>query len=231
MISAARTNLAEQVAQELVARIERTGLQPGDAIPSESALAEELDVNHLIIREAIRMLSARELLVSSQGRPARVSTPSARVLAQMLDFRVRQQSLQIPDILHTRRVVECELARVAARRAAAGEVHVENAAALLDQMADVVEDPDRFVEFDVGFHAAIGEAAGAELLQLILTALEPVLLRTRRATYEARVSRGETHESTLAAHREILRAIARGDEDAAADAMSRHLEETGRDAP
>src|SRR5690625_5047465 len=229
-MSVARTNLAEQVAEELVARIERTGLQPGDAIPSESALAEELDVNHLIIREAIRMLTARELLVSSQGRPARVSTPSARVLAQMLDFRVRQESLEIADVLSTRRLVECELARLAARRVAAGEGRVEEAADFLDRMEDAAQDRDRFVEFDVRFHAAIGEVAGAELLKLILSAFEPVLLRTRRSTFEARVKRGESHESTLAAHREILRAIARGDEGGAADAMGRHLEETGHDA-
>lgn len=87
----ARTTLAEQVATGLIGEIERTGLQVGDEIPPEAKIARQFGVNRLAVREAIRTLSAREILVSSQGRRARVNTPSAGVLAQMLDFRVRQQ--------------------------------------------------------------------------------------------------------------------------------------------
>ena len=229
-MSVVRTTLAEQVAAELLTRIERTGLRPGDPIPSEAELADEFDVNRLAVREAIRMLTAREMLVSSQGRPARVSTPSAHVLAQMLDFRVRQQSLEISDILDTRRLVEGELARQAARRVERGEADGAAAQEILRLLEDVGEDREQFVELDVRFHAAVAETAGAELLQLILSSFETVLLRTRRETYDARQRRGEGHGSTMAAHRAILDAILAGDEDAAAQAMEAHLDETRRDA-
>ncbi|WP_129667929.1 FadR/GntR family transcriptional regulator [Phytoactinopolyspora endophytica] len=226
-----RTTLAEQVASELVERIERMALRPGDPIPPESQLAEDFGVNRLVVREAIRMLAAREILVSSQGRQARVSTPSARVLAQMLDFRVRQESLSLEDVIQTRRLVECEVARLAARRVRSGEAGVTETAALLEAMSGAVDDRDKFVDLDVKFHAAISEAAGAELLRLILTSFETILLRARRSTYDARAARGEGHEVTLRAHRSILAAIEAGDEQGAAAAMEEHLQETKRDIP
>lgn len=228
-MTVARTTLAEQVAAGLIREIERMGLQVGDEIPPEGEIAREFGVNRLAVREAIRTLSAREILVSSQGRPARVSTPSAGVLAQMLDFRVRQQSLDLEDILDTRRVVECELARLAALRVGEGTAEASAAAALLDEMAQSVTDMDRFVELDVRFHAAIAEAADTRLLQLILVSLESVLLRARRSTFAARESRGEGHKAALTAHRTILQAIEDGDPDKAASAMEEHLRETRRD--
>jgi GntR family transcriptional repressor for pyruvate dehydrogenase complex len=79
-MSVARTTLADQVAEGLIAQIGRMGLNVGDEIPPESEIAQEFGVNRLVVREAIRTLAAREILVSSQGRPARVSTPSARTL-------------------------------------------------------------------------------------------------------------------------------------------------------
>lgn len=228
-MAVARTTLAEQVATGLIREIERRGLQVGDEIPPEAEIAREFGVNRLAVREAIRTLSAREILVSSQGRPARVSTPSASVLAQMLDFRVRQQSLDLADILDTRHVVECELARLAARRVGEGVADVSAATALLEEMTEAVEDVDRFVELDVQFHAAIAVAADTRLLQLILASLETVLLRARRSTFAARERRGEGHKATITAHWSILQAIEAGEPEAAALAMKEHLRETRRD--
>lgn len=66
-----RTTLFDQVASEIITLIEETGLKPGDEVPPEGELAARFGVNRLAVREAIRALAAREILVSSQGgRPA-----------------------------------------------------------------------------------------------------------------------------------------------------------------
>ncbi|WP_344386457.1 FadR/GntR family transcriptional regulator, partial [Streptomyces aureus] len=105
-----RTTLFDQVAGEIVDLIEESGLEPGDDVPSEGELAARFGVNRLAVREAIRVLSAREILVSSQGRPARVNVPSARVFGQILQFRLRQQSLEVADVLDARGAIEGALA-------------------------------------------------------------------------------------------------------------------------
>src|SRR5690606_38095143 len=138
-------------------------------------------------------------------------------------------SLDLDDILATRRVVECELARLAAARVAKGEADMTRASALLEQMSDAVADMERFVELDVQFHAVIADAAGPVLLRLMLASLGTVLLPARQSTFAERERRGEGHEATLAAHRSILRAIQGGEVESAGRAMENHLKETRRD--
>ncbi|MYW02832.1 FadR/GntR family transcriptional regulator [Streptomyces sp. SID3343] len=224
-----RSTLADRMAEQIIERIMTLGLRPGDEVPSEGELARQFGANRLAVREAIRTLVAREILVSSQGRPARVTVPSSRVFGQMLEFRLRQQSLDLDNLVDTRRVIEGELVRRAAQRVAAGEVDAAPARALLEEMAGRQHDRDRFVELDVAFHHAIAELAGNRMLTLILESLEGVLLESRRASFEGRTRAGLSQGRALLAHARILDAIVGGDPDAAAGAMAEHLSDTIQD--
>ncbi|MFD3563636.1 FadR/GntR family transcriptional regulator [Streptomyces sp. NPDC058686] len=224
-----RTTLFDQVAGEIVALIEESALEPGDDVPSEGELAARFGVNRLAVREAIRVLSAREILVSSQGRPARVNVPSARVFGQILQFRLRQQSLEFADVLDARGAIEGALASRAAARVASGEASPDAAGALLDEMEGAVEDRDRFVALDLAFHHEIARMAGNGMLELVLESLSDILTAHRLASYEGRSRRGDSQRATITAHRRILNAIASGTPQVAVAAMAAHLDETGED--
>ncbi|MEU8626057.1 FCD domain-containing protein [Streptomyces sp. NPDC048669] len=224
-----RVTLADQIAEQIIERIMRLGLRPGDEIPSEGELARQFGANRLAVREAIRTLVAREILASSQGRPARVTIPSSAVLRQTLEFRLHQQSLDLGELVESRRVIEGELVRQGARRVAAGEASAEPARLLLEEMAGAQHDAERFVALDVAFHHAVAETAGNRLLSLILESLEGVLLASRRASFEGRSRAGLSQGTTLLAHAHILNAVAAGDPEAAGAAMADHLSDTARD--
>lgn len=226
---ARRPNLADQVAQRIVDQIEELGLQPGDELPPEGELARRFGVNRLAVREAIRILTAREILVSSQGRPARVTTPSARVFGQLLDFLHRQRALEFTDLLDARQVLEVELTRRAAENVRLHRASVGPAADLLGAMAASMGDRDRFVALDVAFHSQIAQAAASPTLSLILESLETVLLRVRQLTYEGRQRRGDDQSATVQAHRAVLQAVEAGEPAAAAEAMAAHLASTAED--
>ena len=224
-----RDTLADQVAQRIVEQIETLGLRPGDELPPEAELARRFGVNRLAVREAIRTLAAREILVSSQGRPARVTTPSGRVFGQLLDFLHHQRALDFADLLDTRRVLETELARRAATQVRRGEASVADAAGILDRMSAHLGNRDTFVALDVAFHSELARAAASPTLQLILESLETVLFRARQRTYDGRHQRGLGQSPTVTAHRAILDAVAAGDADAAATQMAAHLAATAAD--
>lgn len=224
-----RDTLADQVAQRIVDQIETLRLRPGDELPPEAELARRFQVNRLAVREAIRTLAAREILVSSQGRPARVTTPSGRVFGQLLDFLHHQRALDFADLLDTRRVLETELARRAALQVRDGEASVDDAAAILDRMSANLGNRDTFVALDVAFHGELARAAASPTLQLILESLETVLFRARLRTYDGRYQRGLGQSATVTAHRAILDAVAAGDADAAAAQMASHLAVTAAD--
>lgn len=223
-----RGTLADQVAFRLVQRIESEGLRPGDALPPVAYLAEQFGVSRLVVREAIRTLSAREILVASQGRQARVAMPSAAVLGQIIEFRLRQRSLNLADLFDLRELIESEAARLAAESARAGRADASGAAAALEGV-HAASDRETFMRRDVEFHDAIAGMAGNSLLVFILEAFREVLLRARELTYDARSQGGRSHEETIAEHRAILDAIEAGDPAAAADAMRAHIASTVAD--
>ncbi|WP_406339987.1 FCD domain-containing protein [Streptomyces sp. NBC_01544] len=224
-----RTTLFDQVASEIITLIEERGLKPGDDVPPEGELAARFGVNRLAVREAIRALAAREILVSSQGRPARVNVPTARVFGQILGFRLRQQSLVFDDVLDARGAIEGALVSRAAVRVSAGEATTDAAAALLDEMAEATADRERFVALDLAFHHEIARMADNGILELVLESLSDVLAAHRLASYEGRSRRGDSQQATITAHRRILDAIAAGDPQEAVAAMAAHLSETGED--
>ncbi|MET9730112.1 FCD domain-containing protein [Streptomyces sp. NPDC006458] len=223
-----RTTLSHHVVQEIIEEIKQRGLRAGDEIPAEAELAERCGVNRLAVREAIRTLVARGVLVSSQGKRARVALPTPAVLEQILDFRLSQDAMDFQDLLDTRRVIEAELARRAAARVAAGEGSTKDAERALDAMREAT-DAEAFIAGDLAFHQAVADLAVSGLFSFILAAMNGVLVEARRASYRGRARRGARQDATVEAHQRILDAVAAGDEDGAAKAMTDHLTETGHD--
>lgn len=224
-----RSTLAEQVARQIVEKIAALRLQPGTEIPSEAELAAAFGVNRLVVREAMRILSAREMVVSRQGKQARVGIPSYQVIGELLDFRIKQGSLSLDDLFDTRQVLEEALVTAAATRANLGPGELAKAGSLISEMEDCASDRDRFIEIDVEFHRALAELAGNKILLLFLDSLRDVLLWVRAASYDGRVRRGQSHGQTIKDHREILAAVRDGQPQRARVAMAVHLAGTMTD--
>ncbi|GAA3129481.1 GntR family transcriptional repressor for pyruvate dehydrogenase complex [Kribbella aluminosa] len=228
-MSIERTTLSDHVAKGIVADIAERGLKAGDEIRAEGELAELYGVNKLVVREAIRTLVAREILVSSQGKRARVSTPSPAVFGQILAFRLGQRSMAMRDLIDTRIVVEGALAARAAERIADGSGDVKAIEKSLVDMREPGLTAEAFISFDLQFHDGIADLADASILSFILSAMQGVLLDTRRASYAGRRKRQAGVDRTIEEHQAILDAIAAGDPARATAAMTGHLSETGRD--
>lgn len=224
-----RTTLSDHVALAIIKEIDEKYLRPGDDIPAEGELASRYGVNRLVVREAVRTLVAREILVSSQGKRARVSTPSPAVFAHILGFRLNQQSMELADLLYTRRVIESELAAQAAAQMAAGHGDIRALEVALSGMRDAGGERETFISHDVAFHQAIADLADAPILAFVLAGMHDVLLYSRRASFEGRAQRLIGIQPTIAEHEQILRTIAVGDAAGASQAMADHLAEAGHD--
>jgi GntR family transcriptional regulator len=64
-----------QIEEELVERIRTGMLRPGDRIPPERELAEQMEVSRMTVRQALGRLADRGLLVRERGRGTFVSEP------------------------------------------------------------------------------------------------------------------------------------------------------------
>src|SRR5438093_12740819 len=116
-----RTSILDSVIEQLEGLI-FGGFEPGEALPSEGALAEALGVSRLTVREATRALEARGLLEITKGRRPRVAAPNGALVGDFFKLAVRRDPRALLDLLEVRRALEVHIATLAARRAGKGEL-------------------------------------------------------------------------------------------------------------
>lgn len=206
-----RTTLSDRVADEILEDIYAQGLAAGAVIPPEGELAKTFGVSRIVVREAVRMLVAREVLDSGQGRPARVREPSSKVLTQLFEHHLRLRNLDHAKLIETRRVLEGQLAADAADAVASGALTTNDMADALAEMGWHADDMESFLKADLRFHHALGELAQNPVISLILDGLDGLLMGSRRLSYQGNAHRRMSLTHTLDEHERVLRSVESGD--------------------
>jgi len=214
------TSAAETVPAVVVRHLEgliaRGRLLPGARLDSERAIAAELGVSRTAVRDALARMEAAGLVERRQGSGTRISSmpPAERLLASGL----QPHRTELEHSAELRRVLEPEIARLAALRAGPEELRALED--VLDRAAGC-DDPDRSVQLDVEFHVAVARLTGNPLLVTMSDLTTSWTVEAR--LYSHLEDRGRT--ASIAGHRRILDALASGDGAAAAAAMREHLGE------
>src|SRR5260370_38701055 len=89
-IEAGRSTLTDKAVDFLESYIVDQALHAGALLPSQGALAEQLGVSRLVIREATRTLEARGLLTTAQGKRLVLADPSSAALSPLRHPPVRR---------------------------------------------------------------------------------------------------------------------------------------------
>ncbi|ROO61364.1 DNA-binding FadR family transcriptional regulator [Micromonospora sp. Llam0] len=217
-------NLATAVTAELVQRIVR-GVHPsGTTLPAEPVLCETFSVSRTVVREAVKILQEKGLVQIRQGSGT-IVTPTS--MWDMLDEHVlgatiaEDDSLAIlDDLVVTRRVLESDMANVAARLA--DQDTIDRLHALVERMDELVDDHVTYHEHDRAFHDTVMQASGNRIARGVIRALESQVVNTAR--YMGRTERALCVASNRG-HRRIYERIAAHDPEGAAAAMFTHITE------
>jgi DNA-binding FadR family transcriptional regulator len=215
-----------RIVRELGLRIVSGELAPGDKLPVEAALCAAYEVSRPVLREAIRVLSAKGLVQSRQRTGVVVL---ARSDWHLLDpdvlywFIAGQPPAVFVETLFTvRRIIEPAAAALAAK--AASDTEIEHIAQAYAGM-EAARTPEELLEPDVAFHRRIAEASGNPLLVYIGTMLSHAL----RESIKLSSKLPDTHALSLPRHKAILTALQVRDPLAARQATLVQLEETSDD--
>jgi DNA-binding FadR family transcriptional regulator len=217
--------LVEHVKEALQAHIRAEGLAPGDALPSETAFASELNVSRAVVREAFRSLAALRLIDIGNGRRARVSAMDKSVLAVVLDHVVQTNQISVQQILDVRRTVELRTVTLAALRRSEREA-AEIAGHAAAMRADF-GDASRVMEHDIAFHEAIAGASRNPMFALIVGSFHVVTRATWPIGWMARATDADRLDN-VALHEAIARAIGGRDARTAEARMAEHFDATVR---
>ena len=213
--------LVARVMQSLGAHVRAHGLRPGDALPSETALAMRLGISRAAVREGFRSMAALRLIDVGNGRRARVSAIDPSVLGIVLDHAVLTEQATIQQIYDVRRSIELRTAALAAMRSDAREASAI-AALAVSMRADFAQ-PVRVMEHDIAFHEAIAVASRNPMFALLVRSFGVITRQTWGIGWNSRPSDAERMAS-VQCHADIAAAIAAHDHRAAEQHMAAHFD-------
>ena len=212
--------LSDRLAVLLGRQIDSGALQPGDRLPTEQQLASSHGVSRTVVREAVHQLKSRQLVVSRQGSgvyvaPAPINQPLA------FDPAVLGSVHAVVHVVEVRRVLEAEIAALAAERATRAQVAaMRRALRAIDVAAAAGQDG---VAQDLAFHRVIGEATGNPQFGLLLGFLEQYLREGMRITRGNESRRLDFMQAVRLEHKAIVDAIAARDPAAARRRAREHM--------
>lgn len=200
--------LSDRLAALLGDRIDSGALRPGDRLPTEQQLALAHGVSRTTVREAVHQLQSRQMVVSRQGSGVFVApTPAQRPL--VFDPLVLESVQAVVHVVEVRRVLEAEIAALAAERASRAQITaMRRALKAIDVAATAGHDG---VAEDLAFHRVIGEATGNPQFRLLLGFLEQYLREGMRITRGNEARRLDFMEAVRLEHQAIVDAIAARD--------------------
>ncbi len=214
-----------QVADQIGATIVRGDVAPGDALPSEMRICDMMAVSRTVVREAIRVLAGKGLVVSRAKSGTRVRPPEEwnQLDPDVLRWQLESANVDsyLAKLFQLRHAVEPAAAALAAT--AATPADLTRLRASFEAMVTAPDDA-AFVGADVDFHKNIYFATRNEFFWPIAQMFEMTLGRSFAIT-----APGDHRPRGIAEHGDVLAAIERRDPEAARAATMVLLDSSRQD--
>jgi GntR family transcriptional repressor for pyruvate dehydrogenase complex len=207
-----KEGLAQRLELELLSDRPAAGTQ----LPPERELAARFGVSRPMIREVLRSLEERGLIVVAPGRGSFIRDFHWEDAARPLDSIYRRREPTPRDLVQARMMLERETVSLAAEHAAEEDVGLmTDALTRFEASREVVSR----ARADVDFHAGVARASHNPVIETMFASIIPLAFELMlRSLGDPTVSR-----EGVPYHREILEAIRAHDPEKAEKAMVGHL--------
>jgi DNA-binding FadR family transcriptional regulator len=197
---------------------------PGSRIPSVEEMYDLFGVSRVVVREVVKTLTAKGLVISKTKVGTLVQDPAHWnwLDAEVLDWRMRAglDRTFLEQITEAREAIEPMAAALAARHRTRADI--TRLRGCIAAMRASEGDDSLFPEADLAYHLAIGRASGNPLVRsfgaVIKVALGALIAMSNAGV---KASTGKGHTGSTDRHAAILAAIEARDEEAARIAMLR----------
>lgn len=212
---------ADQLVSVIEAQILNGELKSGSALPPEREIVNGHGVSRTVVREAVRMLASKGLVIARRGYRPIVAEPGYDSAIGAVNSVVTQligDKGGVRNLFDIRIRMEASLAREAAAAATADDI--ERLEEALERNRAAIDTSAEFYDTDIAFHRILYEVPGNPALPAIHRAytgwLSKHWLKMPRMP--------QRNEMNYAAHKAIFEAILRRDPDKAEAAIRRHLD-------
>ncbi len=216
--SLARANLSQQIADHIEQAILSSPTSSmNEKLPGEMKLAEQYNVSRPVVREALKLLEERGLIVRKNGIGAIITRPEDTTVSNAVNRIMQVDKISTDDLTQMRQILELSSIDLAVEK-----MSDEDLAALeenLEKFSDVTLPLKDRVRLDAEFHRLIAQASGNDLLSLFIGVLTSLLLDYfgKGVLIEGGIEDG------IARHTLIFEALKARDKQVANRAMKDHL--------
>lgn len=209
----------QSVVNDLGAAILRGDFGIGANLPNEAELTSRFSVSRTVIREVMKTLAAKGLVVAKTKVGTRVSDRGHWNMfdSDVLSWRVQAgvDAVFLKSLFEMRLAVEPTAAALAAERRT--ERDIQEMRAILDEMAETGHSSSTFYAADLEFHCAVAKASNNPFMASIGPIIDAAL--NAKLTTESPASNPARQKAVVATHSAIVDAIEARDARAARRAM------------
>lgn len=220
--------LPERVAHDVLQRVLAGEFAADGVLPSERVLQATYQVSRPVVREAIKILSARGIVTAVNGVGALINRNLRAPTMESLLLAFQQRAVTIADILEARLLIEPHAVMLATQHATSAQVEAlyANCATMreLPHVADGNELAQVYNSTNVEFHVLVAEASANPVFAIMMDVLMGGIWRSEH--HANRVFDPAAYSHTANDHLRIVDAIAARDRSAAHHAMIEHITDT-----
>jgi len=195
-------------------------IQPGMRLPPERQLCEQFGVSRTVVREAVRILVTKGLLETRPGIGTTACSLTSQQLTRPLSIlmQAHQQKITLDHLHQVRKILEVEIARLAALQA--NEEDLARLGEIVQSMQEVQGEARQFALLDGEFHQALAATTHNPLLALLLDSIHDLMWDVRLMVQQ----HPDLAQTVIPDHQRILESIASRQPQAASQAMQEHLD-------
>ncbi|RKR14376.1 DNA-binding FadR family transcriptional regulator [Maribacter vaceletii] len=222
-------SLSQQIEEKITEAIRNGQYLPGQKIPTEKELCEIFKVSRTAVREAIKTLAARGIIVVKKGSGAYVSEVSIQNASESLNmfFELSSNKDLILQTIKTRQLIEPIIASEAAKHRTKKHITL-----LQKNLEDIKKcdllDSKTEAELDNAFHKILVSIPQNNILELLLSPIFNLMPKFKESVF-AKPTDGDLlkeKEMMIIHHSNILNAIIDQNGNLASQSMKNHLATT-----
>ena len=212
-----KAKVYEEIVAKIKEMVEKGRFKSGDQLPVERELAEVFRVSRSSVREALRSLESQGFIESRQGDGTYIASHPVESLVRPLASVIFTEKDDQMELFEMRRMIEPDLAYLAAERATKEEIQMMKE--VLDLQEEKIARGESGTDVDKSFHYIMARAAKNKVLLRITDNIIDLLAESREQYLQVE---GRPQKSILR-HREVLEAIRARDPERAEKCMLEHL--------
>lgn len=216
----------EQIAEQITQLIRARDLRPGDRLPPERELAQQLGVSRPSVREAMIALETAGMIEVRTGSGTYVRAPVPGGAFRMPWAKQDDAGPGVREQFQARKLIEPELAALAVETIREDEI--DALAAAVDRAEALFAAGQPAESDDYFFHVHLAECSRNTVLAGLVRHLWDLRSHEMWRTIRSRIVLPEHRRQVVADRREIVLALRRRDAAAARAAMRRYIKEAER---